>query len=547
MRLLLPLVCLFTACSSQAQPSPTLDSGGTLTPEQAAYDVTYYALDLTIDPAAQSIEGTASVYATMVLPHDHLVLDLDPALAIEGVTGETGLVLSYERREGQVWIDLGGTHQPGTPVVVHVAYGGQPRVAPRAPWDGGFVWAEADGQPWIATAVQGEGADLWWPVKDHPSDEPDSMALSITVPEGLFVATNGRLRRHQVVGEGQTRFDWFVSTPINNYGVALNIAPYHEIGGSFTSVAGEDVPLFLWVLPAFAEQGAWLFEEMKRHLDFYERVLGPYPFRADKYGVAHTPHLGMEHQTIIAYGSDFDAEPEGFDWLHHHELGHEWWGNLVTAWDWRDFWIHEGFCTYMQALYAEELHGQEGYLRELEGNRGSIRNLKPLAPREAQSTDQMYFIDANSGVSNHDIYYKGAWVLHTLRFLVGDDVFRQSLRRFAYPTPELERVTDGSHTRFVTTDDYVALVNQLAGRDLSWFFEVYVRQPELPRLISERQEGALLLRWEVPGDQPFPMPVEVAIEGQVVRVEMPDGMGQVEVADGQEVSIDPNRWLLRAE
>ena len=537
MRLLLPLTFLLAACSSQAQQPSILDSGGPLNPEQAAYDVTFYALDLTIDPQARTLRGTAAVHATFVHPHDALVLDLDTLLAVESVVDAAGVPLAFHRDAGRLRISLGGTQQPGTPAVVHIAYGGAPRVARNAPWDGGFVWATTEaGQPWIATAVQGEGADLWWPCKDHPSDEPDSMAISITVPAGLVVATNGKLRGRQSV-PGGTRYDWFVSTPINNYGVALNIAPYRELAGTFTSTTGEEVPLFLWVTPDRADRAPWLFEEMKRHLDFYERTLGPYPFRADKYGVAHTPHLGMEHQSIIAYGSDFDADPDGFDWLHHHELGHEWWGNLVTAWDWRDFWIHEGFCTYMQGLYAEELEGEAGLAQQL-GKWQNIQNERPIAPREWRSTDGAY---------NLDIYYKGARVLHALRFLVGDEAFRRSLRRFAYPSPEWERRTDGTQTRFVTTDDYVALVNQLSEQDVSWFFEVYVRQAALPRLRVRREAQALHLQWDVPEDLPFPMPVEVEVDGTRKRVEMPDGSATVQVPAGAEVEVDPRRWLLRAE
>ncbi len=548
MRVPLTLLCLlFGACSSQAQPAPAImDSGGPLMPEQAAYDVTFYRLNLALDPAERALQGEATIHATMVQPQDFLVLDLDTVFTVRHVVTDTGSPLSFHRRGGKLWVYLGETIAPQTPVVVTVAYDGKPRVAQRAPWDGGFVWAETpDGQPWIATAVQGEGADLWWPCKDHPSDEPDSLALQVTVPRGLVVAANGKLRERVELGE-TVRYDWFVSTPINNYGVAINVAPYRELAGTFTSVTGENVPMFLWVLPSRYEDGKWLFEEMKAHLNFYERVLGPYPWRADKYGVAHTPHLGMEHQTIIAYGSDFDAEPDGFDWLHHHELGHEWWGNLVTAWDWRDFWIHEGFCSYMQALYAEELHGAAGYHEQMRRKRGTIRNVKPLAPRASQTTDQMYFIDANRGVSNSDIYNKGAWVLHTLRFAIGDSLFAQSLRRFAYPTPEMERVTDGSQARFVSTDDYLVLVNALTGRDLSWFFEVYMRQPELPRLVTEREESTLRLRWEVPGNLPFPMPIAIAVDGVVQRVEMQEGQAVVALpTPTATVIVDPENWVLQ--
>ncbi|NBC16624.1 MAG: M1 family peptidase [Bacteroidetes bacterium] len=550
--LLLALTSVHLACAQrQFDQGPTSTSGGPLSPEQAAYNVSFYDLDLTIDPDAQTIDGALRLHANVVQPLGTLVLDLDTALTVTKVDlleGEVALDLPFRHTDGQIRADLPLTHQPGEQVVARVRYGGTPREAPRPPWIGGFTWAETeDGQPWIATSNQGEGADLWWPVKDHPSDEPDSMALHITVPEPLVVATNGQLRSVKASDDGTRTYHWFVSTPINNYGVALNIAPYRTIEETYTSVTGETMPVIFWVLPERYEAAQQQFPQFVEHLNFYERTLGPYPFRADKYGIAHTPHLGMEHQTIIAYGDDFDDEPRGFDWLHHHELGHEWWGNLVTAPDWNDFWIHEGFCTYMQALYAEERFGREAYHDELNRIRNTIRNEKPLAPHESRTTKQMYFSKRQPTVSDNDIYYKGAWVLHTLRYLLGEDTFRQALRRMAYPTPEMEAVTDGRQTRFATTDDFHTLTEAIAETDLDWFFEVYVRQPKLPRLAVEEMESGLLLRWETADDQPFPMPVPVRIDGELQRVAMDGNEATVPLPDGADYEVDPDGWVLKAE
>ncbi|ARA92519.1 peptidase M1 [Rhodothermaceae bacterium RA] len=544
--LLIVLFLLGAGCGGgRAQPRTSLDSGGPLQPEQAAYDVTFYDLALRVDPADRAIDGVLSVQADVLAPLPWLVLDLDTLLAVSAVEVD-GQPRPFERRAGQVWIDLGRAYAPGEAVRAAVHYGGRPRVAERPPWAGGFTWARtADGAPWIATSVQLQGADLWWPCKDHPSDEPDSMALHITVPEPLVVASNGRLRGVVPEHDGWRTYHWFVSTPINTYGVALNIAPYDTIEGTYTSITGEPVPVTFWVLPERLEDGRRLFPQVLDHLAFYERHLGPYPFRADKYGVAHTPFLGMEHQTIIAYGSNFRDEPYGYDWLHHHELGHEWWGNLVTVRDWKDFWIHEGFCTYMQALYTEERFGAERYREAMRGYRAAIRNRQALAPRTPHTTTQMV-ADAD-GRTDNDIYYKGAWVLHTLRFLIGDEAFRIMLRRLAYPDPALEASTDGRACRFVSTDDVVAVAEARAGRALGWFFEVYLRQPELPRLHAEVDGDALTLRWEVPGNRPFPMPVEVQIGTERRRVELPDGRAHVPIPEGAEVVVDPDGWLLRAD
>ncbi|BBM72085.1 M1 family metallopeptidase [Rhodothermus marinus] len=550
----LVLLAAQTACAQrQLGARVTNHSGGPLLPEQAAYDVTFYELALRVEPDARRIDGTLTVQARVVHPLIWFVLDLDTVLTVRRIEEQVAgrwVPRTFEHRpDGRIWTHLAHTRQPGRQVVLRVHYGGVPREAPYPPWIGGFTWARTvDGRPWIATSNQGEGADLWWPCKDHPSDEPDSMALHITVPEPLVVASNGRLRRVERHADGTRTYHWFVSTPINNYGVALNIAPYRTVDTTYVSVAGDTIPVTFWVLPERAADARRMLPEFLDHLAFYERRLGPYPFRADKYGIAHTPFLGMEHQTIIAYGSDFSDRPYGYDWLHHHELGHEWWGNLVTAYDWKDFWLHEGFCTYMQALYAEERFGPEAYRAELMRYRSAIRNRRPIAPRTSKTTTEMYFADPATGQTDNDIYYKGAWVLHTLRYLIGDAAFFRALRRMAYPDPALERVVDGRQCRFATTDDFATLVEEITGQELDWFFEVYVRRAELPRLVVTREPDRLILRWETPDNLPFPMPVEVQIGDTRRRIPMPDGEAVVPLGELEaEPIIDPDLRILRDE
>jgi aminopeptidase N len=531
-----------------AQQVDIYDSGGPVLPEQAAYDVTFYELALRVDPAGQRIEGTGTTVARAVSPLRHLVLDLDTLLAVSRVDDGGTRALRWERRGGRLWIDLGAERAAGSEVTVRVAYGGRPRVAPMAPWDGGWVWGRTpSGAPWIATAVQGQGPDVWWPAKDHVSDKPDSMAIRVRVPESLVVATNGRLRRTETHGDGTHTFHWFMSTPISAYNVALNIAPYRVLETEMTSVAGDRFPVVFYVLPEDEERGRGFLPEILEHMRFFEELLGPYPFRADKYGVVQTPHLGMEHQTIIAYGAGFDrgAMTGGVDWgfdaLHHHELAHEWWGNLVTNADWKDMWIHEGFGTYMQALYAERLGGAERYRGYMASMRPGIANRAPVAPRESRTAGEIYFR------SGGDIYNKGAWALHTLRWVMGDEAFFRSLRRMAYPDPALERVTDGRQVRFATTDDFRRIAEAASGMDLGWFFEVYLRQPALPRLVAQRSGDTVRLRWEAPAGLAFPMPVEVSVGGERRRVPMPGGAAELRVPAGTPVTLDPNGWVLRQQ
>jgi aminopeptidase N len=524
-------------------------SGGVLMAEQAAYDVKHYDLAVSVDVPNRSIKGVLTVDALIVNPIDKFVLDLDYPYTVESVAlvGGTGSnSLKFERRESRIWIDFGRTIKKGKTVSVRVAYSGTPKVAPRPPWVGGFVWSKTkDGQPWFATAVQNDGADLWFPVKDHPSDKADTVSLHFTVPEPLVAASNGRLQSVVDNKDGTRTYNWFVSQPISNYCIALNAAPYKLIEDEMTSVAGDKIPIKFYVLPEHYEKGFDLVNKTKDYVRFFEEYLGPYPFRADKLGIAETPHLGMEHQSITAYGNDFKYDKEGVDTLMFHELGHEWWANLVTAPDWNDFWIHEGFQSYMDALYKDKLRGSRAmFIKSLPERIKFTKNLKAVAPREPRTTTEMYLIPPDYIKSDGDIYGKGALVLNTLRGLIGDEAFFRSIRRMAYPNAKMERVKNGKQFHFATTDDFLRIAERESGKDLDWFFEVYLRQPALPKLRIETKPNQLVLHWETPNNMPFPLPVEVKIAGETKRVEMANNTGSIALPQDARYEIDPNGWLL---
>ncbi len=531
------------------------DAGGPLRDSQAAYDVRFYELDLEIDPASRSIAGTVRVRALARAELAGLDLDLDDRFTVAGArhfTGDgDGDALAAEHTGKKLWIPFATPVAAGDEVTVEVAYSGAPREAPNPPWEGGFTWQQTDaGAPWIGVSCQIDGCDVWWPCKDHPSDEPDEgAALHYTVPPGLEVVANGVLEGVDELEDGRRTFHWRVSTPINSYNVTFNAAPFVELTADYESVTGEPIPFSYWLLPEDVEEGRALLPELVDHLRFLEELLGPYPFRADKYAVVETPYIAMEHQTAIAYGRIFGTRRMGFEWIAFHELAHEWWGNLVSASDWRDFWLHEGFDAYTEALYVERLHGPRAYHEYLQRFlRPSLVNQRPVAPREERSIRQVYYaLPPDYTQVDRDMGAKGALVLHALRYLLGDDTFLALLRRQAYPDPALEAVTDGSHTRITSTDDFLTLAEQVSGRKLDWFFEVYLRQPELPRLVAETAGDRLTLRWQVPGDLPFPMPVDVHRGSDVTRLDMTGGRGELESATGTEVEIDPDFWILRAE
>jgi aminopeptidase N len=537
---LLALVVSAGPASAQAGRG---SSGGPMPAEQAAYDVRFYDLSLTVDPADSSLSGANVIHADVTAPLSVFVVDLDTVFAVPDVALVGGESLTFERRAGRLWIALPREYRPGESVAVRIAYEGRPRSVPPGGF-GGFIWARTrDGHPWITVSCELFGADLWWPTKDHLADEPDSMALGIRVPQPLFVAANGRLRGSFRDPEGWTTYDWFVSTPINNYGVSLNIAPYREIASSYPSLSGDSIAVSFWVLPENLRQARQALPEFVDHLRHLEEIAGPYPFRADKYGIAETPYLGMEHQTIIAYGAGYRNDAMagidwGFDGLHQHELAHEWFGNQITPREWQDLWLNEGFAQYAQPLYAESRLGEAKAQELLAIYRRFLANRQPVAPREVLTSAEAY---------NNDIYFKGALVLHTLRYLIGDDAFFELLKRWTHPDPPLPAERGSCRCRSVTTDEFVALASDVAERELEWFFEVYVRQRELPRLVVDRADAAVMLRWEAPAGLPFAMPVDVAIDGVVRRVELPDGQARIEVGPESAVEIDPQAWVLRSE
>lgn len=521
--------------SAQAQRNV---SGGALIAEQACFDVRHYELRLQVDPAAKSIEGTLTMRATMVADAARLALDLDPALQVRSAQLD-GAAVPFVHEKGRIWLSPSKPLAKGATITVAIAYGGVPRAARNPPSSGGFVWGQTkDGAPWIATCCQTEGGDLWWPCKDHPSDEADQIDLIVTVPKDLVVASNGTRHGEPVLQGELATYHWHSASPIANHSVALHIAPYVEIGAEYTCVDGTALRVQFFVLKQSESKARSRLQQFLDQLRGFEEILGPYPFRAEKYGVAEVPSPGMSHQTILSYGNGW--QDDQYDAQHNRALAEEWWGNLLSCRDWRDLWLREGFATYLQAVFRERRFGRNSYERDLHW--AQTRNLTALAPREVKTSAEMLF-----GGGGSDLAAKGRWVLHTLRWQLGDERFFQALREFCYPTEAARKATDGSQCRLVDTDEFVALCSRIAGEDLGWFFEVYVRQPQLPRLHQEKQNGVLRLRWETPQELPFALPVPVRVHGAEVRVAMPGGNGELQVGDADYVVDQEVRLLMVRE
>ena len=556
------VLLLITAASVLAQRElgarPT-DTGGPLILEQASFDVSSYDVAVRVDVAKKSISGTTTMTARITIPTNVIVLDLDTPYTISRITEPAGpgtgaRDLKFERYEGKIWIYYPLTKQAGDEISVTIVYAGTPREAPRPPWVGGFIWTKTPiGADWISVALQNDGADLLFPCKDHPSDKPARADVHITVPEPLVATSVGKFVGSNKNGDGTATWNWSMTNPVANYSIIFDAAPYREIKDSYKSITGETVPISFFLLPESFDKGPKLISELKKYTAFFEKYLGPYPFRSQKIGIVETPHLGMEHSTHIAYGNQFRFAPDGFDWLLFHEFGHEWWANLVTASDWRDFWIHEGFQSFMDTLYVEETKGKEAYFAAMKRRAAGTRNMQPIAPREAKIAYQVYMAEPDYLDSDGDIYGKGATVLNTLRYLMGDDAFFRALRRMAYPTKEMEKLTDGRQERLVNTDDFLTIAETECACELDWFFELYLRQPKLPKLVTEvvsaadsATQKALVLRWETPDSMAFPMPLDVEVNGKIQRVEMKDGKASVQFT-GTAPVVDPKGWVLKAQ
>ncbi|MDB5009302.1 MAG: peptidase [Mucilaginibacter sp.] len=508
------IATLFLPIVTQAQlmaPKTTFTRAdslrGYLTPLRTCYDINYYHLDVKFDIDQKFISGSNLFKFTATQDFDKLQFDLFANLKVEKVVYK-GQELPYTREFNAVFVTFPKTITQGSNDEFTVYYSGNPTIAKRAPWDGGVVFAKDSlGKPFVATACQGVGASIWWPNKDHQYDKVDSMMISISAPKGLKDVSNGRLRKVTDLKDGYTRYDWFVSNPINNYDVAANIGNYVHFDDSYDGEKG-NLTLDYWVLNYNLEKAKKQFgANVKPMLKAFEHWFGPYPFYEDGYKLVEAPYLGMEHQSAVAYGNHYgngylgrDLSNTGWglkwDYIIVHESAHEWFGNNITSKDIADMWVHESFAYYAESLFVESLFGKQAGQEYVHGSRLGINNDSPV----------LGTYNVNKEGSG-DMYNKGGVYLNMIRTIINDDEKWRGILRGLNKT--------FYHTT-VTYDDITHYISDQAGINFASFFDQYIRNKDLPILEFMTVRGRFSCRW-TSNAQGFNTPVRVRIKGGIYK------------------------------
>lgn len=534
-KLVFSIVLFLGVLQMTAQPFTRQDTlRGSVTPERAWWDLTYYDLALELDIPNKSIRGTNTIYFKVVIPQQVMQIDLQEPLKITHVSYK-GQKLSYTREGNVYWIKFPYPLISGDRDHITVQYEGTPVVAIRPPWDGGLTWSkDTPGNPFVATSCQGLGSSVWWPCKDHMYDEPDSMLMRITVPSPLMDVSNGRLRHVDYHSDGRKTYHWFVTNPINNYGVNVNVGKYTHWNDTIHGEKGV-LDLDFYVLQDNYEKARTQFKDVYRTIDALEYWFGPYPFYEDGYKLVEAPYLGMEHQSSVTYGNQYkmgylgtDLSGTGwglkFDFIIVHETAHEWWANSITYKDVADMWIHESFANYAESLFLDYHYGYQAGSEYVIGTRSSISNDKPIIGPYGVNKE-------GSG----DMYQKGGNMLHTLRTWLGDDVkwrniLRGMQREFYHQT--------------VTTAQIENYIAQYSGLNLTAFFNQYLRDTRIPMIEYEIKGKKLNYRYTQVVDG-FNMPVKVLVDGGKTII-TPTSQWQ-ELKDDNSIksfSVDPNYYVL---
>ncbi|MFT7699023.1 MAG: aminopeptidase N, partial [Candidatus Krumholzibacteriia bacterium] len=428
------------ALSKERMAKGMLAAEAKMTANQALYDVHHYDLNLVVSPSTSNLSGTVTTTAEVTgASISTLDLDLSAGMTVSGVQSG-GVAATFSRSGSVLTVNLDRAYTNGETVAVAVTYTGNPS-------GGSFGWSSHAGENMIWTLSEPFGARNWWPCKDLNSDKADSVTITVEVPDNLIVASNGLMLSD--VDNGATRtFVWHTNYATATYLVSLAIYPYQTYSDWYTPLAGGDqMEVQFYVYPDHFTTVQPTYALTVPMIEVFAGGFGEYPFVNEKYG--HAEFVwggGMEHQTISSMGGWSED-------LISHELGHQWWGDMVTCEDFGHIWLNEGFATWSEAYWAEQTYGVATYQTYMAAasfyGPGTIFIENPL-------TENIF--DSNL------TYNKGSWIVHMLRGVVGDTDFFTGL--------ELYRANHLYST--ATTEDLQAAMEAVSGRDLTAFFQQWI-------------------------------------------------------------------------
>lgn len=473
---------------------------GALRPERTCFDVYFYDLTVKILPKTKSIEGSNKIFFKTTAKTNKIQIDLAENLQVNSILWK-GKELKYTRSFNAIFIEFDEILSENENHNIIIKYSGKPRVAPSPPWNGGFVWKKNRFNHWVGVACEHLGASSWWPCKDHLTEKPDSMEINIQVPTGYQAVANGNLRSTNIIDKNYTNFEWFVSYPINSYGVTFYMGKFENFNDKFTNGNGSYL-IDYYVLPQHLKKAKEFYSKTIDIFKVYEKLYGEYPYKKDGAAMVEAPYAGMEHQSAIAIGDDYgktvrrEYKLNDYDYLVVHETAHEWWGNTVTMGDMADAWISETFATYSEHLFLEQIYGYKEYVDASAKTMNRIFNIWPIVG--------IRDVNDNSFLGG-DIYHKGAAMINNLRCDINNDSLFFDIVKGFYNQQKF---------KISKTSDFVNFVNEKTKKDYSDFFNKFLYDTEPPILqykFSLKNDSLTFsYRWIKVGDN-FTMPFNITI------------------------------------
>jgi|TARA_Y100000996_G_scaffold258438_1_gene203507 aminopeptidase N len=538
------LICTFFSCQENRphgnqynlpELTPNNFLIGNLNANRSSYRVSFYDINIDFDIDRKSLQGFVTIKAESIRDLNKLQIDLAENLNISKITYENQ-ELSFSREFDAVLIDFTSTIEEGRMFEFTVFYDGIPQSADNPPWAGGFTWSkDKNGRDWIAVSCEGEGARIWWPNKDHITAEGDSVRMKYTVPSNMVAVGNGKLRNISTDNDKST-YEWFVSNPINNYNISVQIGNYVAVQDTF--IKNDTIHnMNHYVLDYNEELASNYFTQSKEVIRFYEKFFGDYQWYEDGYKLIEVPYLGMEHQSAVTYGNGFSIYngERSKSWpmygvidpLIIHETGHEWFGNSVTASDPTHIWLHEGLQVYSEAIYFEDkFNSYELGVHYLNTIKNRIVNEIPIVGNENE----------NHWALHGDTYMKGAWVMHTLRSTINNDkIWFETLKEF---------MTENAKG-FANTGDFFKKVNEKTGEDYWYFAEQYFYSPNQPELEYYQTENEFFYKWSNVNEN-FSMPIDLLVNGSVKRVFPNKSFKSFKISKHSQIEVMDWKYYVKA-